>query len=1196
MIEEVDFNNIRKYEDKKFYPVFFVYNKEAFSVASSKKQIENSWELFFKIFLNRLYNDYKDIIETKFMDQPLLKDDRNRVYSSFSHSDEKLKNRQQKHDKVVKFDNNAYVRLFQTSFNNLVLTKKVIKSNNFAGLKLYVSSKEGINLTVFNEEHKKLATKYKKCNVKKAVFVASHINGKILSDFEKLVKYVREEFKTRKLIGDIKLSEEQEVILNNYMRNQLRVFSLYPISFSPEYPRLFALGLVRYAMRNYNKNHNGEFWPYFHADFNVDIATCNQKYIHEIFISTLKKDKKACLENAANKIDMITMHAFVADNSASQLFDYLFDFWRLDLLRNVENLNNNADGVDVFSELIRVMEYGTQNVRTHTSRLLKFPELKPIFKNRIKRIFRLINDAFWNDAKINETGNRINHLLNLWKEDPGGAFQKEKKYVAKHTSKAKGEILYRSPVLKLNAEEEKLRIVLPPQRLIECDETDRPIWIIEADNDDFKTIQKEPEFKKDKIGYYIDKTSVEIPLNSMFSSFRFALKSNDKALKKYEIKPSRIRFFDPNGKHIDHSTSLLPQGLITCYSDSLDYPMVLGEENKAFSSNGLFLKNLNLSRGQIVVLNDNTGIQVAQKLNEGYAESYPIDGLTIRKNDGSSYAAYARLPKLLFKAEPKELNGISLVINNRNHQATSLNLKEFRIANELNASGYLLDLNDLIENDGIYELFLTYPKYNKQSFHSSFVYIKGFEYRFRDSPYVFTEETTIDLPRKYSFTELSDKRRWDSIKGNSHTLNFTFNFVERNAEQNDKYCKLVEERFLVLSHELNNETLKFHFYIPALYWKFDSKDEWDAKKPQDILLKDLKRNKRKLYLSGPFNFSKISITTDADVEIADEESEIRCSGAENPCFDLSKAFDWLNDRDKTYRTLYIKFDDEKEEKLTRVVCKSVLKNVNLIADFDNNVLLGDVDIYGNESYTISVKRGDQIICEDKQIVDGKFEVECENELETGNYEINVYEVIENESGGFDVETSSIILNKEPIIKKIINLSNLNNEKILLKGYQDKENKYYPFRLSDKYYISNLKKTTFAELIDDGILIDEDGEVSNLYGVWNEEIDCLDKDVMGSFIWYKGGLTVDKNDATYSLSNVLIMFTNKLDMKSMYIFIPDAQDAFSSLIIYVEKDRGEIITGYRHKRLTKEQRRKCEMFDDARNYFLIDFEEDIRGGI
>ena len=1195
MIEEVDFNNIQKYREHKFSPILFIYNKEAFSVALSKRRIENSWELFFKIFLNRFYNDYKDFIEANFIDKLLFEKDSNHGYCLFSHSDEILNNRCQTNSKVIKFDNNSYVKLFRNDFNNLVFVKKIIQANSFKGLKLYVSLNEDINTSAFDKEYKKLAKKYKKYNVKNSIFVASHINGKILNNFEKLVKYVRDEFKTRKLIGDIRLTNDQEIILNNYMKKQLVVFNSNPNDFLPEYPRLFALGLVRYAMRNYNKNHSGEFWPYFKNDFDVDISANKQKYIHEIFVSILKEDKKACLENAANKIDMITMHTFVSDNSASQLFDYLFDFWRLDLLRNVENFNNNDEGTDVFSDLIKVMEYGTQNVRTHTSQLLKFPELKPIFKNRIKRIFRLINDAFWNETKINETGNRINHLLNLWIDDPKGAFQKEKKYVAKQTSKEKGEILYHSPILKLNVEEEKLRITLPSQRLIECDETDRPIWLIESDNSNFNVVQIESEFKKDKIGYYIDRTSVEIPLNLMLTNFKFILKSNDKLLKKYEIKSSKIRFFDANGKHIDHNTSLLPQGFVTSYSDSSNYPIVLGEENRTLLSNGLSLKTLSLTKGQIVVLDDNTGIQVAQKLNEGYTESYPLEGLTIKDCD-NSYDVYAKLPKLLFKADSKELDGISLFINGCNHKLTELNFKEFRVANELNIFGYLIDLNYFIKNEGKYELFLSYPKYKKQLFHSTFVYIKDFKYSFINSPYIFSEEASIDLPRKYNFIELNDKKWTDSIKCNFDILNFTFNFAERDVNQTNKYCDLVDNQFLVLSYKLNNEIVKFYFYIPALYWKFNLNDDWNVKNPQDIILKDLKRNKKKLYLSGPFNFNIIAIKTDEDVEIADEESEIKCSDIKSPSFDLFKAFDWFNNRDETYRTLYIKLDEDKEKRLARVICKSILNNVSLIADFENNILLGDVDIYGNESYTISIKHGDQIICEDKQIVDGKFEVECENELETGTYEINVYEIIENESDGFDVETSSILLNKEPIIKKIINLSNLNNVKILLKGYQDKENKYYPFCFSNIYYISNLKKTTYDELINKRVLIDEDGEVTNLYGVWNEEIDYLDNDVMGSFVWYKGVLISNKNAMPYHLSNVLIMFTNKLDMKSMYIFIPDAQDDFSSLVIYTRFSQRIIVTGKQYKKLTKFQQRHCEMFDDNRNYFLIDFKEDKNYGV
>ena len=1195
MIKEVDFNDIKIYKEKNFSPVMFIYNKEAFCVTLTKKQIVNSWELFFKIFLNRFYNEYKDNIETNFIDKLLFKKDSNHGYLLFSHSDKRLNNRKQKNNKVIKFDNNSYVKLFQSDINNLVLVKKIIKSNNFNGLKLYVSLTEDINTPEFNKEYKKLANKYKKYNIKNSIFVSSHINGKILNDFEKLVKYVRDEFKTRKLIGDIKLTNEQEVILNDYMKSQLETFNLNPSDFMPEYPRLFALGLVRYAMRNYNKDHKGEFWHYFKSDFDVDITPNKQKYIHETFASILKNDNKACLDNNANKIDLITMHTFVSDNSASQLFDYLFDFWRLDLLRNVDNLNNNFDGVDVFNELIKVMEYGSQNVRTHTSQLLKFPELKPIFKNRIKRIFRLINDAFWSETKINETGNRINHLLNLWMDDPKGSFQKEKKYVAKHTSKGKGEILYHSPVLKLNVEEEKLRIILPSQRLIECDENDRPIWIIESDNSNFNTIQIEPEFNKDKIGYYIDKTSVEILLNVMLFSFKLSLKSNDKVLKKYEIKSSKIRFFDSNGKYIDHDTSLLPQGFVTVYSDSSSYPTVLGEETRALSSNGLFLKNLNLTKGQIVVLDDNTGIQVAQKLNEGYTESYPLEGLTIKDND-NLYEAYAKLPKLLFKTDSKELDGISLIINGHNHKVTELNFKEFRISDEVNIFGYLLDLSELIKNEGKYELFLSYPKYKKQLFHSSFVYIKDFKYSFRDSPYIFKEEASIDLPRKYDFIELNDNKWVDSIKSKLDILNFTFNFAERDVKQTNKYCDLVYNQFLVLSYKLNDEIVKFFFYIPALYYKFNLNDEWNVKMPQDILLKDLKHNKKKIYLSGPFNFNKISITTDEDVEIAEEESEIKCNDIKNPSFDLSKAFDWFNNRDETYRSLNIKFDEDKGKRLTRVICKSILNNVNLIADFDNNILRGDVSIYGNESYTISIKHDDQIICEDEQIVDAKFEVECKNELTAGSYEINVYEVIENESDGFDVETSSIILNNKPIIKKIINLANLTNEIILLKGYHDKNNKYYPLLFSENYFISNLKKTSYKGLIKEGILTYEDGEVSNLYGIWNEEIDYLDIDVMNSFVWYKGVLNLNKYGSTYNMSNALIMFTDKLDMKSMFIFMLDAQDMFSSLVIYTRKDQRQIITGEQQKKLKKYEKNQCEMFDDVKDYFLIDFKEETKYGV
>ena len=39
------------------------------------------------------------------------------------------------------------------------------------------------------------------------------------------------------------------------------------------------------------------------------------------------------------KIDNISMHSFVTKQCAPQFSDYLFDFWRIDLWRNIDNMS-----------------------------------------------------------------------------------------------------------------------------------------------------------------------------------------------------------------------------------------------------------------------------------------------------------------------------------------------------------------------------------------------------------------------------------------------------------------------------------------------------------------------------------------------------------------------------------------------------------------------------------------------------------------------------------------------------------------------------------------------------------------------------------------------------------------------------------------------------------------------------------------
>ncbi len=1179
MIKKIDFENIQEYKNKNFSPILFEYKKQDFSVISKKSQIDIAWELLFKIFFNQFYNDHKDFLEPLF-DKRIFASKGNIGFLIFSHSNDGLNNK----NKIVKFETDAYVKLFETKYNNLLLLKRIIKASDLNNFKLYVSLDDDIGTPEFNKEYKKYDKKY---NLKYSIFVASHINSKILTNFEKLVNYVNNEFKRRKLIGDIVLSENQEETLNKYFKYQLICFNSKPDEFIPEYPRLFALALVRYAMHNYNKTHKGEFWPYFKTDYNVNIDATKQKYIHALFEKILKENNMSYLDNIPNKIDNITMHTFVSDNASSQLFDYLFDFWRLDLVRNVDNLNSDDNSIDVFSELIKAMEIGSQDVRSHTSLLLKFPKLRTIFKNRIKRIFRLINDAFWNNTEINETGNRINHLLNLWIQNKRSSFQKEKEYIEKHTITERGEVLYHSPVIKFDVEENKIYIILPSQRLIECDEDSNPLWMIESDNTAFDKMCIQPKFKKDKISYYIDKSNVEIPLNTLLSNFKINLTSNDIILKKYEIKSSKIRLFDSNGKNIDYKNSIVPKGIINSYSDSKDYPNVLGKENRSVNSCGLYFKNFDLNEGQILILDDNKGIQIGQKLKEGYCESYPLKGVTLKYSD-KDYDVYSHLPKLLFKANPKELEGISLSINGLNNRIIDFNLKEFKYEDDIDSSYYLIDLNKFINKEGLYTIFLDYPKYKKQQFYLAFAYIKNFNYSFRNSPYIFKEVAVIEVNSNLNFIELNDEKYKYYVTIRDDLSRFLFNFAEKDPSKN-AYCELVEDDHLRLSTIIDNKEVKLYFYIPALYWKYNLDDEWNVKRPKDILLKELKKEKKNLYLNGPFTFSKATIAPYDNIDVPDEEAEIKCHDLKTHCYNISKIYNWFaSDRSEAYR--YIAFKDcLTEEIFTTVICRSVVKDVNLLANFDDNILIGDVDIFGNGSYTVSIYQGENMICEDTQIIDGKFEVKCD--LKPGDYSIYIYEIDEDDNDdGFDVDTTSICLTKEPFVRTIVNVKDLSSGVILLYGYQDKKKKYYNFTFDTYYYITDIESCTLNSLIKDNTFIDgKNGEIENLYGIWNEDI-SIDRNSLSKYAWYKANIRVKTHDNTFIIiTKALLMFPNTFDLKSMYIFVKDEADDYAGLNINYEDKN--IVTGYQYKyKLSKESRRNCEMFDDNLNYFLFLYKE------
>ena len=1185
IIKELELNNIKQFKNTNIIPVFLQYGDECFEIASDLKQSDSAWSVFQKIFYYKLSETNKDYFEALY-ESRLFASEKNNGFIIFSKTDKAFNNdKATGNDTAVKFASNGYVRVErdEKKYNNLVILKKVLIDTKVSDIRIFVSLVEDLTDTNFKKEYNSLKKQFsrKKKNpyrIKKANLVVGHINGLILNDKEKLIKYVRSEYKKRNLLGDIVLDEKQEEILNSYMKIQLSRFVNNPSGFKPEYSRLFALGLVRYSMRNYNKRHSGDFWPHFKTDYDVEITGNNQKYLHEEFENIMNRYGMIYEKNATNKIDNITMHTFVADNSAFQLFDYLFDFWRLDLGRNSDNLNDE-EGDYAFKSLIDAMQKGTQDVMTHTSLLLNFPKTKSSFKNRIKRILRLINDSFWNTVTINETGNRINHLLNQWIDEPKGAFQKEKNYVAKHSSYEKGETLFHSPVLSMSFDQNKLRIIFPHQRLIDCDENDYPEWIISSDSTDLENpivITLNEHYKHDKIGFYAERISYDIPVHSMLSNFEFKLVSNGRELKKYKLAASNIRIFDAKGRNIDYKISIIPEGMIYAYSNSENYPTLLGEITESMEADGLRLTSMNLIKGQVIILDDNSGIQVGQKINEGLSENYPLIGVALN-SQGKNYQIYNSLPKLLFKSSDDQISGVSLIINGKQNRVADKPFKEFKLSDDLKANGYLIDLNDYICSEGLYTIEISYPKMHVHHDFGMFAYIKNFKYRFDKNSYIFEDYATIIFDSRMNIIkDDKDNGEWN-IK--PAEVSFKFNFGERN-ENSENYCKDVIDCKLKRQYKVNGQTYDVYFDIPAFYWKYNESDEWNTQKPAPVLLKNLKQNIKKLFVKGPFNFNNSKIVTTDDVDIAEEESEIKFLGNKHPYFEITKIYDWFkNDRSVTYRNVFIVLDGLKEN-LFDVMCKSVLKDVSLIGDFENNILKGDVNIIGNEEYTITIYHDGKVVCEDEQIVDGHFQIEAE--IETGSYKINVYEIADSDDNGFDVETDSILLNDKPIIKKLININDLEGKYIILKGYQDKQKKYLEHKFANEYVLRKLEKTSYNEIIT--------GD-TEIYGIWNNDIDIYDDDVMNSFTYYKAKLVTYKYDGKQLyLLDAIVVFTDHMNPESILILTKD-EDELDYCSLYINRQKEWIISPYQRKKMGRYEKKECECFYDDKYYYFIDIEEE-----
>lgn len=550
--EIIRYNPLKPYvKGKKYIPVLTVVKRKVYQI--------NSWKEAFKIimFFCCYKADKMSALDT------IIDSTNNRDKTYYIRSSEFT----EENKYYVKFSPELYIRDFQKDDMNYEFLNKIRRW--IGDFELYlIRADENDKITDIEKlikeyTDKLLETKhYRRGSTRHLI---AGINARTLSPTEKFYLRIGRDFDNSVLIGDIKVNEEEEIYLKKYMYNAL-TFMMHNEKMY-YHDKVFVYGMVRVALKQYS---NKTFWPHVKQEYDVDVPANYQWIINNAFKATLKKYERLYYESAeSNFVQNMCMHAFVCDKCADQLFDYIFEFWRIDLERSIENCISE-EGNNYFDILIDEIRsnknYAVQNIMLHTTMAL---EMNPRgCRNRLRRILKMIDDCYWNNADYSGSSNRLSILFDKWINNKNSLFYKDVKSSPERKKYGKGEKLLSKPNLVYDVEDRKFSLYLPKQILRYCTPEECPVWKIMIDGKEY--VELMPELIQGKASMYTKECSVDVYKSDIYKSFELMLQSDRANYYRRTIKDSQCRFFTGKGRNVD----------LDCGYLSKDARMVFSQKEK----------------------------------------------------------------------------------------------------------------------------------------------------------------------------------------------------------------------------------------------------------------------------------------------------------------------------------------------------------------------------------------------------------------------------------------------------------------------------------------------------------------------------------------------------------------------------------------------------------------------------------------
>lgn len=1043
----------------------------------------------------------------------------------------------------AKFSPELYIRIFSTQVENYRFLNKIrgwIGDFDLYVLRYLEKEEDSVVLDTIENKINEL-TEQKKFKTGSTRHLLASINARVLSPKEKFYIRVNNEFDKSVLIGDISITDSEEEYLRQYMKDclsfMLKNHKMY------YHDKVFAFGMVRVALKYYASK---TFWPFVKEEYGVPIPGNDQSIINQAFKSTLLKYNKLYYGEESDYVQNMCMHTFVCDKCANQLFNYIFEFWRIDLSRSIENIKDD-DNNDLFDILVEEIEKNentsVQDIMIHTTMALK---ANPIgSKNRIRRILKMIDDSYWNNTNYSESQNRISRLFNEWKNNKNELFYKEIQNSGNSRLNGKGEKLLSRPNLVFDKNYKSFKLVLPKQILKRCTADEYPTWYISISGNLFTKI--EPELMQGKASLYTKECEIDIYKKDLYNDFNIVLKSDIRDYYRRTIKEDDCRFFNKKNRCVDLELDFLPKDVNVAFvkkdkqikyvNGSFDDVEVFDEDSDIFT--------FSPSEGDVFVLPNNHAIPVGEILKEGLIGNSLVSGVRAIEEDGD-YEITSIKERLFFKANDRQLKGSSIRVSSYKKEVyfgkiLPEDLVEFSLGERIDdVYGYIIDFHQYIKKDGVYRIELNIPGNGIRNY--NICYIKDFEFTFVNAPYVFEETGEISFP-----TSLRMEKNNEWIVGDNKQ-SYVFSLNESNRNNNES----VINRKLYLNYVGGDNKIRLEFDIPAFYWKYNPKDNWEYRKPNDINYKDLPK---RVYISGNFDVknSSMYIENGEDLEI----SEITCSYDREEKAYYFRTVDISSNlnKEKVARLINIRIENV-IVKFLKVVCRSFVVSRNVTGDFENNKLFGNYDIVGSSEYVASVYYGENKIDDNIQVVNGLFELD--HLIEEGSYKVELYE-IEDDGSGFDLVSFKI----DEHSFELFDAGRLSGKTAKIESIGDREAKLTPLSLVPEYRIEKLKKVSYDSLLED------DTFYSWLY-------DVEDYEIVSRFVYYTGFLnSIERNQEVKRIGRCLLIFDNIHNIGEALINIYDNEEGYTSLIYSPNKRRLLANDG----NLTKYERKRAFSIDD-----------------